>query len=93
MEARREAQKEPPALRRLVLAFSTNPARILKLDRGTLAPGSWADVTVIDPELRCQVKGTDFSSRSRNSPFEGWTLTGGPVMTIVKGKIVSSRQT
>ena len=55
------------SLRRLVLAFSTNPARILKLDRGTLAPGSWADVTVIDPELRCQVKGTDFSSRSRNT--------------------------
>jgi len=80
------------SLRRLVLAFSTNPARILKLDRGTLAPGSWADVTVIDPELRYEVKGTGFSSRSRNTPFEGWTLTGGPVMTIVKGRIVASRQ-
>ena len=81
------------SLRRLVLAFSTNPARILRLERGTLAPGSCADVTVIDPEFHYQVKGADFASRSRNTPFEGWTLTGGPVMTIVKGRIVSTRQT
>jgi dihydroorotase len=81
------------SLRRLVLAFSTNPARILKLERGTLAPGSWADVTVIDPEFRYEVRGADFVSRSHNTPFEGWTLTGGPVMTIVKGRIVSTQQT
>ncbi len=77
-------------LERMVQAFSTNPARILKLDRGTLAPGAWADITLLDPELKVQVRGGDFHSRSRNTPFEGWKLTGGPVMTVVKGKIVWS---
>jgi dihydroorotase len=77
-------------LERLVQLFSTNPARILKLDRGALAKESWADITVLDPELSYEVRSADFQSRSRNTPFEGWKLCGAPVMTIVKGKIVWS---
>jgi dihydroorotase len=77
-------------LERMVLAFSTNAARILKLDRGTLAPGAWADITVLDPERQVEIRSADFQSRSRNTPFEGWRLTGGPVMTVVKGRIVWS---
>jgi len=77
-------------LERFVQLFSTNPARILKLDRGTLAKDAWADVTVIDPELKWQVDSTQFLSRSRNTPFNGWKLTGGPATTIVKGRIVWS---
>jgi dihydroorotase len=78
------------SLERLVELFSANPARILKLERGTLAKGSWADITVLDPELSVEVRSTEFCSRSRNTPFEGWKLHGGPVMTIVKGKVVWS---
>jgi dihydroorotase len=77
-------------LERLVQLFSTNPARILKLDRGTLAKESWADITMLDPELNYEVRSADFLSRSRNTPYEGWKLCGAPVMTIVKGKIVWS---
>jgi len=77
-------------LQRMVQLFSTNPARILRLDRGTLAKGSWADITVIDPELNHKVRSEEFRSRSRNTPFEGWKLRGGPVMTIVKGRVVWS---
>jgi len=77
-------------LDRMARLFASNPARILKLDRGTLAPGAWADVTVIDPELDCEVKSENFCSRSRNTPFEGWKLRGGPAMTIVQGKVVWS---
>jgi dihydroorotase len=77
-------------LDRMVMVFSVNPAQILKLDRGTLAPGTWADITVLDPELKYEVSSAEFLSRSRNTPFEGWTLRGGPVMTIVKGKTVWS---
>ncbi|MGD0101907.1 MAG: amidohydrolase family protein, partial [Acidobacteriota bacterium] len=73
-----------------VQLFSTNPARILKLQRGTLAKESWADITVVDPELKHQVDSAQFCSRSRNTPFDGWKLCGGPVMTIVKGKVVWS---
>jgi len=76
---------------RMVEAFSLNPARILKLNGGTLAKGAAADITVIDPELRREVRSEDFASRSRNTPFEGWKLRGGPAVTIVKGKIVWTR--
>jgi dihydroorotase len=75
-------------LERFVQLFSTNPARILKLDRGTLAKNSCADITVLDPERNYEVSSAEFFSRSRNTPFDGWKLRGGPVMTIVKGKIV-----
>jgi dihydroorotase len=77
-------------LERLAQLFSVNPSRILKLERGTLVKGSWADITVLDPELSQEVHSSEFLSRSRNTPFEGWKLHGGPVMTIVKGKIVWS---
>jgi dihydroorotase len=77
-------------LERLAQLFSANPARILKLERGTLSKGSWADITVVDTELSWEVRSEEFSSRSRNTPFEGWKLHGGPVMTIVKGKVVWS---
>jgi len=78
------------SVERLVQLFSANPARILKLERGTLCKGSWADLTVLDTELSCEVRSAEFYSRSRNTPFEGWKLRGGPVMTIVKGKVVWS---
>jgi dihydroorotase len=77
-------------LERLAQLFSTNPSRILKLNRGTLAKGAWADITVLDMELNHEVHSTDFLSRSRNTPFEGWKLRGGPAITIVKGKVVWS---
>jgi dihydroorotase len=78
------------SLDRMVQLFSTNPARILKLERGTLAKNSWADVTVMDLELQWVVRSDEFQSRSRNTPFEGWQLRGGPVMTIVRGRVVWS---
>jgi len=78
------------SLERMVQLFSTNPARILRLERGTLAKNSWADVTVMNPELQWVVHSDDFQSRSRNTPFEGWQLRGGSVMTIVRGRVVWS---
>jgi dihydroorotase len=75
---------------RLVQLFSVNPAKILKLERGTLAKGAWADVTLLDPELHFEVRREDFLSRSRNTPFEGWQLRGGAAATVVKGKVVWS---
>ena len=78
------------SLERLAQLFSANPARILKLERGTLAKGAWADITVLDTEMSWEVRSEDFCSRSRNTPFDGWKLHGGPVMTLVKGKVVWS---
>lgn len=76
-------------LERLVELCSTNPARIFKLaGRGTLTPGSIADITIIDPEHKWIYRNTDSRSKSRNSPFDGWEFTGKAVATIVGGKIV-----
>ena len=74
---------------RLVEMCSTNPARIFKLqDRGTLTPGSLADVTIIDPTRTWTYNNAKSRSKSRNSPFDGWTFHGRAVATIVGGKIV-----
>ncbi len=76
-------------LERLVEMCSANPARIFNLQgRGTLKPGSIADITIIDPQRTWTYRGADSRSKSRNSPFEGWQFTGRAVTTIVGGKIV-----
>jgi dihydroorotase len=64
------------------------PARLLKLDAGTLSQGARADVTLIDPALKWTVSVDQFQSVSRNSPFNGWKLKGRAVRTIVAGKTV-----
>ncbi len=72
---------------RLVEAMSTLPARILGLDRGTLRPGSPADVTIIDPDRTWTVDVAASHSKSVNCPFHGWSLTGRAVATIVAGRV------
>jgi dihydroorotase len=74
-------------LEKLVAKMSTNPARILNLPKGTLARGSDADITVIDPQLKWAVDVKAFRSRGKNSPFNGRALIGKAVMTIVGGEI------
>jgi dihydroorotase len=73
----------PTALAKLTI----NPARILGLDRGTLAIGAPADVTVIDPEARWTVDPNQFRSKSRNTPFAGWELQGRADTVIVGGRV------
>ncbi len=74
---------------RMVEMMSVNPARLLRLnDAGTLAPGSCANITVIDPKQRWAVNPEDFFSCSRNTPFAGIELQGRAVLTIVEGAIV-----
>ncbi len=74
-------------LPQLVALLSTNPARVLSLPGGTLAPGSPGDVTVLDLGRRRQVDPSKFESRSRNTPFGGLILQGWPAMTIVGGRV------
>jgi len=71
----------------LIEKMTVNPARILNIHKGTLEPGSDADITVIDPQRRWTVDINTFRSKSRNSPFDGWKLKGKAVMTIVGGDI------
>jgi len=75
----------------MVERMSCQPARVFKLPGGTLAVGSPADVTVFDPAAVWTVDPAAFLSKSRNTPFAGWVLTGRPVRTIVDGVTVWSR--
>ena len=72
----------------LVSRLSRDPARLLNLPGGSLTPGGPADVTILDLERAWTVDPARFASKSRNTPFGGWPLTGGPWMTIVGGKVV-----
>jgi len=75
------------SLARLVELLSTRPAAILGLPGGTLAPGAPGDVTVLDLSRRHKVDPTRFRSKGRNTPFGGWTLRGGPALTVVRGRV------
>jgi dihydroorotase len=75
-------------LPRLVELMSVNPARILRVPGGTLAPGSAADLTVIAPDLPVTVEARALRSKSKNTPFDGWQLRGGVAATIVGGRTV-----
>jgi dihydroorotase len=70
---------------RLIEMYTVEPARLLKINAGTLSIGAPADVTLIDPDLEWTVKIDKFESASRNSPFDGWKLKGRAVRTIVRG--------
>jgi dihydroorotase len=73
---------------RLIEMYTVEPAKLLKLDAGTLSVDAKADVTLIDPNLEWTVRIDQFQSASRNSPFDGWKLKGRAVRTIVGGKTV-----
>jgi dihydroorotase len=80
-------------LERLVELCSTTPARVFRLEgRGTLRPGSWGDVTVLDPELEWKFDAAQSKSKSRNTPFDGWTFRGAAVATVVAGRVVYRRE-
>jgi dihydroorotase len=75
-------------LSQLISMFTVRPARILSLERGTLAPGSPADVTVFSLDHEWTYDVNRSASKSRNSPFHGHLFRGGPIATIVGGQIV-----
>ena len=75
-------------LSRIIELFTAGPARVLDLrGRGTLVRGSHADVTIFDPKKRWTFEAARSRSKSRNTPFDGWQLTGKAIATIVGGRI------
>ncbi len=75
-------------LARFVDLLSAAPARILKVPGGTIAEGGPADLTILAPDASVTVSASAFRSKSRNTPFDGWTLRGAPAATIVAGRVV-----
>jgi dihydroorotase len=75
-------------LARMIEVMSLNPARILGVAGGSLAPGAPADVTMLAPDLPVVVSAARFRSKSKNTPFDGWSLRGGVGTTIVGGRLL-----
>jgi dihydroorotase len=74
-----------------VAKLTWGPSQVLGLAKGTLQVEADADVTLIDVQTAYVVDRREFRSKSRNSPFHGWTLKGRAVMTLCAGKVVYSR--
>ncbi|MBV8629407.1 MAG: dihydroorotase [Silvibacterium sp.] len=76
-------------LSRVIALLSSQPAAVLNLKgRGTLAVGSVADVVIFDPQKQWTFRALQSKSRSKNTPFEGWTLQGKIARTISEGRMV-----
>ncbi len=75
-------------INQLIEKMSANPANILGLGKGEINPGKPADIVIFNPETEYEVDTSKFSSKSKNSPYNGYKLTGKVTHTIVGGKIV-----
>jgi len=76
------------SLRRMIELLSVNPARLFSLRGGRLDEGAPADITVLAPDLSTTIEAGKLVSKSKNTPFDRWRLTGGVAATIVGGKVV-----
>jgi len=81
-------QRKAVTLPRIIEMLTINPAKLLRLDRGTLSTGAVADITILDPDHAWTYDKNDSPSLSRNSPFHGFPLRGRALTTIVGGKLV-----
>lgn len=73
---------------RLIELMSVNPARLLGVEGGVLEEGAAADIVVIDPDKEWTVHGNELYTKSLFTPYEGLTLKGRSVLTVVDGEIV-----
>jgi dihydroorotase len=83
--------KHKMPLARVIALLSAQPAAVLGLKgRGSLAVGAFADVVVFDPAEQWVFRAAESKSKSRNTPFDGWTLQGKVLTTISEGRVVFS---
>ena len=81
-------QSHTVPLVRVIEMLTTGPARAFSLPGGTLAVGSRADITVLDPASEWTVDPQHFKSKSRNTPFAGWKIAGRVVKALIAGRRV-----
>jgi len=81
-------QRKALTLPQIIEMLTINPAKLLRLDRGTLSVGASADITILDPDHAWTVDKNATASLSRNTPFHGHSLRGRALMTIVAGKTI-----
>ena len=72
----------------VIRRLTWNPARILGLPAGRLAPGAPADLLLFDPDVSWRISTDDFRSKSKNAPFDGRPVQGRARRTIVDGRTI-----
>jgi len=75
-------------LSKIIEKMTVQPAKLLRIPKGTLDLGADGDITIFDPDHRWVYEQARTESKSKNSPFGGWPLRGKPLAAIVAGKIV-----
>ncbi len=67
------------------------PARIFGLypRKGALCQGADADLAIVDPTRRMQIRDEDQLSKARHTPFNGWSTPAAPVMTLLRGELIA----
>lgn len=83
----RLVQEDILTLPQLIEKMTLNPAKIFRINKGTLRAGMDADILVVDEKKEYTVHAERFISKGKNTPFEGWELKGSPALTMYKGKI------
>ncbi len=68
--------------------MSTDPAKVIKLDRGDISEGKIADIAIFNPNAEYEIHGSDFAGKSHNQPYEGMAVKGRVEYTIVDGRVV-----
>lgn len=81
-------EKEHLSLQQMIEKLTVNPAKMLKIDKGTLEEGKTADLILVDFDNEYKVDVSKFVSKGKNSPFDGFKVKGRVMMTIVGGKFV-----
>jgi dihydroorotase len=76
------------SLYRLIEMMSSKPAGIIGIDKGSLAVGQDADIVILDLDSEEVIDSHNFLSKGKNTPFNGRSVKGKPVYTIVNGKII-----
>ena len=72
--------------------MSYNPAKVLGIPKGTLDDGKIADITIIDPDKEYTIDVNTFESKGKNTPFDGYKVSGEVEYTILNGKVVYSNK-
>lgn len=72
--------------------MSYNPAKVLGIPKGTLDEGKIADITIIDPDKEYTIDVNNFESKGKNTPFDGYKVSGEVEYTILNGKVVYSNK-
>jgi len=84
-------RKRGLSLQRFVEVISTNAAKLFGFypKKGVIAPGSDADIVIIDPDRKHSLNAADLHMKTDLSVYEGREVTGWPVMTILRGKVIA----